>query len=285
MRVLNNIYIGLYKFNYLKIISMGKHLSRELKQEIQNMKISGYRPKYISESKQIPLKTVYKILNTSMEHGNKKEVEKRGRPKNFQVDEKKLIIREIKKNPNNSLKDIVDLVDTIFKKSICRSTAQNILNDFRFKSYIDGKKPFLSNKNIQNRVKFSKEFFCESIEFWESVIWSDECVFKLDNSAQKRYWSKPFNKNIMPITNPTKKYGSLSVMVWACFSFHGVGRLVVIDDNINSLKYQQILIENLVPSAKMMGMKNFVFQQDNAPAHSSKLIKNFFEKNKIKLLP
>ena len=35
----------------------------------------------------------------------------------------------------------------------------------------------------------------------------------------------------------------------------------------------------------MMVLEDFIFQQDNAPAHSSKLIKKFFEENKIKLLP
>ena len=74
-------------------------------------------------------------------------------------------------------------------------------------------------------------------------------------------------------------------MVWACFSYHGIGKLVFVEENINSLKYQQILVENLVNSAKMMGIQDFIFQQDNAPAHSSKLIKKYFEENQIKLLP
>ena len=68
-------------------------------------------------------------------------------------------------------------------------------------------------------------------------------------------------------------------MVWACFPYHGIGKIVFVEENINSLKYQQTLVENLMNSAKMMGLQNFIFQQDNAPAHSSKLIKKYFEEN------
>ena len=35
----------------------------------------------------------------------------------------------------------------------------------------------------------------------------------------------------------------------------------------------------------MMGLNDFIFQQDNAPSHTSKLLKNFFQENDIKLLP
>lgn len=69
------------------------------------------------------------------------------------------------------------------------------------------------------------------------------------------------------------------------FSYNGIGKLVFVDDNINSLVYQQILVENLYESVRMMNLDQFIFQHDNAPAHSSKLIKRFFGENKIELLP
>ena len=34
-----------------------------------------------------------------------------------------------------------------------------------------------------------------------------------------------------------------------------------------------------------MGVKEFIFQQDNAPVHTSKLLKTFFKENDFELLP
>ena len=51
------------------------------------------------------------------------------------------------------------------------------------------------------------------------------------------------------------------------------------------MRYQQILSENLIESANLMGLNKFIFQQDNAPAHTSKLLKLFFKENNIELLP
>jgi hypothetical protein len=48
--------------------------------------------------------------------------------------------------------------------------------------------------------------------------------------------------------------------------------------------YCYILGQNLSKSAQLMGLDEYVFQQDNDPKHTSKLAKQFFEENRIKLL-
>lgn len=263
---------------------MAKHLSYELKKEIQQLKKDGFNAKKISNLKQIPISTIYRILNNKITNKNKKDIENRGRPKKLSDKEKRIIIREVKKNPGISLNNISIYTKNYLNKNICRITAHNLLNQSGYKSYIARKAPFLSSKNIEKRFKFSKNFFCKPIEFWKTVIWSDECKFRLFNNNQKRYWRKSVDEYLIPFTNPTKNYTSASIMVWACFSYNGIGKLVFVEENINSLVYQQILVENLCESARMMDLDKFIFQHDNAPAHSSKLIKRFFDENKIELL-
>jgi len=36
-------------------------------------------------------------------------------------------------------------------------------------------------------------------------------------------------------------------MVWACFDFFGKSKIIVIDGSINSLKYQKILENHMLP--------------------------------------
>ena len=74
-------------------------------------------------------------------------------------------------------------------------------------------------------------------------------------------------------------------MVWGCFSFHGLGRLVFIDPPLSSIDYQLILVQNLISSSQLMGLRSFIFQQDNAPIHKSKRIKEYFLENNIEVLP
>ncbi|XP_056614768.1 granzyme-like protein 1 [Triplophysa dalaica] len=55
---------------------------------------------------------------------------------------------------------------------------------------------------------------------------------------------------------------------------------------MNALKYQDILKQNLVASARKLKMgHHWVFQQDNDPKHVAKSTQNWFTRHRIKLLP
>ena len=121
------------------------------------------------------------------------------------------------------------------------------------------------------------------------MICSDECSLKLYNPNNKlRYWKNISGEYQLPMSvtkKEAKNYGGGSVMVWRCFSYCGKGKIKILDRNINSIKYQQILLQNLIDSVNAMGLDNFIFQQDNAPVHTSKFLKTFFKENDIELLP
>lgn len=73
-------------------------------------------------------------------------------------------------------------------------------------------------------------------------------------------------------------------MVWACFSYNGIGKLVFIDGIMDSAQYIYIQSENLMESVSMMGLEDFIFQQDNDPKHKSRLGTKYFDDNEIELL-
>ena len=66
-------------------------------------------------------------------------------------------------------------------------------------------------------------------------------------------------------------------MFWVCcFTLNGTGRLCPSEDMMNSTKYLEFG-KNLVPTIqKLFSDGNGIFQQDNAPCHSSKKCKHFF---------
>ena len=50
--------------------------------------------------------------------------------------------------------------------------------------------------------------------------------------------------------------------------------------------YQDILVENLQPSLDLFQLgDDYIFQQDNAPCHTSRLMKDFFAQESIDVMP
>jgi hypothetical protein len=60
--------------------------------------------------------------------------------------------------------------------------------------------------------------------------------------------------------------------------------LIFIEETMNRFLYLSILANNLSQSAEDMGLDEFIFQQDNDPKHSSKLVTRFLEEKKIEKL-
>ena len=86
-------------------------------------------------------------------------------------------------------------------------------------------------------------------------------------------------------TIPTVKFGGGNIMIWGCFSANGVGGIEIIQGRMNAAKYTNILSTHLLKSANDLGLdRNFVFQQDNDPKHTSKLAKKWFEDNDVSVL-
>ena len=114
---------------------------------------------------------------------------------------------------------------------------------------------------------------------WENVLWSDETKVELFGHNSKRYvWRKNNTVHHSKNTIPTVKHGGGSIMFWGCFSSAGTGALVKVNGIMNSSQYQSILAQNLQASFRKLKMKrNFTFQHDNDPKHTSKSTKAWQE--------
>jgi hypothetical protein len=81
------------------------------------------------------------------------------------------------------------------------------------------------------------------------------------------------------------KPGGGSIMIWGCVSGAGTRRLVRIEVTINGAKYRQILVENLLQSAKDLRLgRIFTFQQDNDPKYTSKINLEWLQNKNLKIL-
>ncbi|KAJ4925960.1 hypothetical protein JOQ06_008145 [Pogonophryne albipinna] len=79
------------------------------------------------------------------------------------------------------------------------------------------------------------------------------------------------------------KHGDGSVMLWGCFA--ASGHLQHVKGTMDSVKYQEILGKNAIPSVRELKLgRHWTFQQDNDPKHTSKSTKAWFQKKKWKIL-
>lgn len=75
-------------------------------------------------------------------------------------------------------------------------------------------------------------------------------------------------------------------MVWGCFASNGLDQLTEIHGRMDVKMYRDILDNNLKQSTIKFGIQNnYIFQQDNDPKHTSKLLKSYFAENQIDVLP
>src|SRR2546423_4797939 len=97
---------------------------------------------------------------------------------------------------------------------------------------------------------------------------------------------------------PKFKGQRVAIMVWACFSLYHLGEMVVYPKRgIGSKEYIQTLDDTLLPfieqlfpetddgdTIAVISPDTYIFMQDNAPYHSSKLYREYFEKKQLSIM-
>jgi transposase len=123
---------------------------------------------------------------------------------------------------------------------------------------------------------------------WRKVVFSDEsrfCLFHPDGRAT--VWRRVGERYHPDCVTPTVKFGGGSVMVWGCFSWWGVGPLVVVKGTLDQDGYVNLMSEHLVPYLRKVNEKchGVIFQDDNAPCHAGQYATWWLQTHSIEHLP
>lgn len=161
-----------------------------------------------------------------------------------------------------------------FKIDIHRRTVSRRLGEFGLKSCVACKKPFISAKNRRQRLRWCKERAHWTYDQWKNVLWSDESPFVSRWNGNVRVWRRVGERYHPKCLRGTIKHDK-KIMVWGCFSAGGVGSFVRIQGILVKEKYRQILMRHAVPSGQRLLGDGFVFQQDNDPKHTAKIVQQY----------
>jgi transposase len=219
---------------------------------------------------------------------NKSTERKKGSGGKFKLDQEdtKFVKKSIIKNKELSASKIAAALYNATGKNVSQWTISRFLRKEGFLSRKYTNRPELSSKNIKSRLIMTNNWSKWPLKKFRKIIFSDECRFCLNGSDGRQRIRRKSGECLNPENiKGTKKFGGGGVMAWGCISYNGVGKLVVIEGNLDSIKYRRLLSENLHDSAEIMNLDNdFIFQQDNAGCHVSKYTMEFFNENGINLL-
>lgn len=165
------------------------------------------------------------------------------------------------------------------------ATIRRRLCEGGFKSYTPAKKTKLSLLHKANRLAWSVQHLHWRPEQWQSVIFSDESKFVIQQQ-HVRYVRRRIGERYQDMCVEERGNRSLGeVMIWAAFSYHGHTNVRLIVGRYCANDYINLLQDSLLPHYNRLLPQGGYFMQDNAPIHSANATSQFLQQNNIRLLP
>lgn len=228
---------------------------------------------------------IIKLFKTSKSLNCKKSP---GRPRSLSIRDERHLVRKMISSPFVSAKSLAKEISMEWGREISPDIVRNTLYRNGFHARKPIKKPLLTRNHRQRRLTFARDHVTKSLDFWKKIIFSDETPFVIFPTKSGQWtWRRPHEEFQPRNIIPTVKHGGGTLQVWACMSYQGIGFMTKLDQGLDSILYLEILKDELLKSKKLFfgRSKDFIFQQDGAGVHTAHVVKEWFRKEKISLLP
>jgi transposase len=266
---------------------MGKAKQLSQQQRCQIIALSRHTSKThreIAIDLNVSQSSVTKIINLHKSTGGTTVRERSGRPRITSETTDRMMRREVVKDPFITPKQIQQNLASHLEKVSLRTIRRRLQAKYGMTARKPLKKPLLTLNMRKKRLLFCKRHKEWTVEMWKKVLFSDESTFQQHTCMPTFVRRLPGSSALHPrYTLKTVKH-SPGVMVWGCFSFCGTGALTFLDKGarMNSTMYTNILDVFLKNS--MTRLRCNLYQQDNAPCHTSKSTMAWFKKKRIRVL-
>lgn len=247
---------------------------------IQQYHKDGLRQREICKRLKLNKSTVCRLVQHFSRTGSSEAKKSTGRPRITSKRDDIAIGRSARVNPTYSSTQI--MLDSGVHAST-RTIRRRLLKEFGLAARRAAKKPLLTDQQRRKRLKFCKERQHWTVENWKKVLFTDEtliCQFGSPATFVRRPKGERFNARY---TIRTTKH-SPKVMVWGSFSYAGRGSLYFVDQGqtVNAEEYKKILTSKVPITMRIHNCQ--IFQQDSAPAHTAKSVRQWFTSNGIQVL-
>jgi transposase len=251
----------------------GSELTVEERKSIITMHSSGVDVKTIAKSLNRSLSVCYNIIKSG---SIERKQSKRGKSSKITKRMRRQVARLVSKE-GLSARQVKDRLQCDYSIR----TIQRTISGIDWLKYIKRTAaPNLSKRHKEERKKWASEMAMFDNEDWSKVIFSDEKKWNLDGPDGMRYqWVD--TRHPIP-TNLRRHSGGGGVMIWAAFCEGKKSGLKFLDGRQGSADYVSTLESHLIP---FIDVENEIFQQDNAPIHTSGVTMEWFRSKNINVMP
>jgi transposase len=224
------------------------------------------------------------LWNKFNETGQTKDRRRSGRPKKLQERDKREILREVARNPMQSIPQIKEHYNSTrnAQNQIQNMTISRLLTENHLISRRVSKKWKISPKNMKLRVKWAKDHLNWSSENWQRVFFTDESRIQ-NHSGIKRIRIRK-GQEIPSSSYVQSNRWDVSVMVWGYISSTGIKGISFVEETVTGERYQNLLETKLFSEVPGFYNQELILQHDNAPAHREGGVKEMLEANSIEVL-
>ena len=107
--------------------------------------------------------------------------------------------------------------------------------------------------------------------------------FNLNGPDEFQYYFHDVRKGT--ISAIRRQMGARSVIVWTGIPYFGKTSIKFINERMNSVRYINIIKEQVNNHAERISGPDYIFQQDNVSVYTSRLVQSYFNENNISILP
>jgi hypothetical protein len=186
-------------------------------------------------------------------------------------------------NDTGDKKTSVPLPEDIFKRTNKRRLDSVFVE---VSAFWLSRKLNITEANRLKRVEWAREHLEWTRQQWHSVLWSEESPFVL-RFLERAPKASHYGDGGLSANEESDLKIDHKIIVWGCFTAHGVGKLRLLDGVVRKVGYIDVLEDTMYPSAMSLFQheKDFIFQENNNPKHTSYIAKQWHEDHGITRMP
>jgi hypothetical protein len=220
-------------------------------------------------------------------HVSSKASRRGGRPAKLTEANKRFCVRAIACGGLSTSAAVADKLKTELDVTVSPQTVRNTLRRAGLGAIEKKPKPFLSQRNIRQRLAFANKHKHWTVDDWRRVIWSDESkINRFSTDGRSWAWVRDDEPLQSQHVKQTVKYGGGNIKVWGCFTYEGVGELVQIEGTMDQQLYLSILQDDLLNTINNYDLdpSTIIFQHDNDPKHTAKSVTRWLDQQEFDVL-
>lgn len=229
---------------------------------------------------------VSKILKRNAETGRPTSRPRLGRPRKTTIRQDRLLIRLSTAGRTKPASTLRTEWQNDINVPVSVSLVKKRLVSAGYHSRRPLWKPKITIGHRHRRLEWARTHQRWTPAHWRHVVFSDEArfeVYRKDGRIRvRRRVEELYHECCIRLK---VQAGGGGFTVWGAFHAGGKSELVVLDGYLNHRGYLQILREKMLPFARGHFAQNFVYQDDNAPAHRARAVATFFEEEEVEHLP